>query len=270
MDALPKISKPADRALQAAGLRTLQQLARKREDEIANLHGVGPKVMRLLREALADRGLRFRDSTAAGRVDAGPESEATSPKKGSRTSAARPQAPAKKAGSKLERYAALLRGVSPMNCKMPELKRSFEAAGFEDVRTVLSSGNVLFSAEASDEQQLERRAVAAMEQHLSRPFPVLVRSVDALRTILASDPYEAFELAPGSKRVVTFLRASPRPMPSLPLERDEARILVVHGREAFSAYVPNDQGPAFMRLIESTFSKDVTTRTWDTVAKLAR
>ena len=209
MDALPKISKPADRALQAAGLRTLQQLARKREDEIANLHGVGPKVMRLLREALADRGLRFRDSTAAGRVDAGPESEATSPKKGARTSPpVSPRGPAKKAGSKLERYAALLRGVSPMNCKMPELKRSFEAAGFEDVRTVLSSGNVLFSAEASDEQELERRAVAAMEQHLSRPFPVLVRSVDALRTILASDPYKAFELAPGSKRVVTFLRAS--------------------------------------------------------------
>jgi len=30
----------------------------------------------------------------------------------------------------MRRYAAFLRGVSPMNAKMPELKRCFEAAGF--------------------------------------------------------------------------------------------------------------------------------------------
>ncbi len=42
----------------------------------------------------------------------------------------------------MKRYAAFLRGVSPMNAKMPELKRAFEAAGFQAVRTLLSSGNV--------------------------------------------------------------------------------------------------------------------------------
>ena len=45
----------------------------------------------------------------------------------------------------MPRYVALLRGVSPMNCKMPELQRSLEAAGFTDVKTLLSSGNVAFS-----------------------------------------------------------------------------------------------------------------------------
>jgi uncharacterized protein (DUF1697 family) len=39
-------------------------------------------------------------------------------------------------------YAAFLRGVSPMNAKMPELKKCFEDAGFSEVRTLLSSGNV--------------------------------------------------------------------------------------------------------------------------------
>lgn len=42
------------------------------------------------------------------------------------------------------RYAALLRGVSPTNLRMPELKDALETAGFEDVKTVLSSGNALF------------------------------------------------------------------------------------------------------------------------------
>lgn len=44
------------------------------------------------------------------------------------------------------RYAALLRGVAPMNASMPESSRAFERAGFEHVKTVLASGNVLFDA----------------------------------------------------------------------------------------------------------------------------
>ena len=63
----------------------------------------------------------------------------------------------------MRRYAAFLRGVSPMNAKMPELKRCFEAAGFTDVKTVLSSGNVVFSARASSEASLERKAETEIE-----------------------------------------------------------------------------------------------------------
>jgi uncharacterized protein (DUF1697 family) len=57
----------------------------------------------------------------------------------------------------MKRYAALLRGVSPMNAKMPALKACFEAAGFEDVKTALSSGNVVFSARATSESALEKK-----------------------------------------------------------------------------------------------------------------
>src|SRR6266487_1501578 len=120
----------------------------------------------------------------------------------------------------MPRYAALLRGVMPMNAKMPDLKAAFESAGFTDVRTVLSSGNVAFTARAASE--------------------------------------------------VTLERAKPPSPPELPIERDGARILVIKGREVFGAYLPTPKGPVFMTLIEKTFGKDVTTRTWDTVAKVAR
>jgi uncharacterized protein (DUF1697 family) len=56
----------------------------------------------------------------------------------------------------MPRYLAFLRGVSPMNAKMSELKRCFEAAGFTDVKTVLASGNVAFNARAASEAALER------------------------------------------------------------------------------------------------------------------
>jgi len=157
-----------------------------------------------------------------------------------------------------------------MNAKMPDLKRAFEAAGFTDVRTLLSSGNVLFSASSASEAALQRRAEAVMEQRLGRTFFTIVRSVDALRALLDRDPYRRFRVETGAKRVVTFLREPPDPKPRLPAKLHGARILAVEEREAFSAYVPGTEGPVFMTLIEKTFGKEQTTRTWETVAKAAR
>ncbi len=68
----------------------------------------------------------------------------------------------------MPRYAAFLRGVMPTNAKMPELKKCFEEAGFSEVRTLLSSGNVVFDAKKASEAALERRAEAAMEKRLGR------------------------------------------------------------------------------------------------------
>ena len=49
---------------------------------------------------------------------------------------------------------------------MPDLRRCFEVAGFSDVRTVLSSGNVAFSTRVSASEALERRAEQAMQVEL--------------------------------------------------------------------------------------------------------
>lgn len=170
----------------------------------------------------------------------------------------------------MPRYAAFLRGIMPTNCKMPELKRAFEAAGFGDVKTLLSSGNVLFDARAQSESTLERKAEAAMQKVLGQNFLTIIRSVDDLRALLASDPYRAARLPPDAKRVVTFLRKPPVNVPDLPNERDGARVLRLEGTHLFSAYVASDKGPVFMVLIEKAVGKEQTTRTWQTVEKMAR
>ena len=95
------------------------------------------------------------------------------------------------------------------------------------------------------------------------------RPVDELREILASDPYRAVRLPPAAKRIVTFLRDRPASK-VLPAEVDGARILAVADRTVFSAYVPSPKGPVFMALIEKTFGSALTTRTWETVTKVAR
>lgn len=168
----------------------------------------------------------------------------------------------------MRRYAAFLRGVSPMNAKMPELKRCFEAAGFREVRTVLASGNIVFSGPSSPIGTLERKAEKAMSKALSRTFLTIVRPIDHLRGILDSDPYAHFRVASNAKRVVTFMRNAPKSTLALPIEVDGARILCVKGREIYTAYVRSPKGPVFMTLIQKTFGDELTTRTWETVEKV--
>lgn len=170
----------------------------------------------------------------------------------------------------MPRYVAFLRGVSPMNAKMSELREAFEAAGFTNVKTVLSSGNVVFDARAASETALERKAEAAMLKRLGRSFMTIVRSQDSLRQLLGTDPYAAFRVEKDAKRIVTFLRNAPTGKIPLPVGRDGARILARDDRSAFTVYVRTPKGPVFMTLIEETLGDEVTTRTWDTVTKVAR
>ena len=170
----------------------------------------------------------------------------------------------------MPRYAAFLRGVSPMNLKMPALKAALEAVGFNDVKTLLSSGNVVFSSRRMPDVAIEKKIEAALEAHVGKRFGTIVRSIDELRALLAADPLQAYPLPVGSKRVVTFLRGEPGKKLALPPALDGAQIWLVRGREALSSYVRSDKGPVFMTLLEKTFGKDVTTRTWDTVLKVAR
>lgn len=164
-------------------------------------------------------------------------------------------------------YAAFLRGVSPVNLPMPKLKRCMEAAGFTDVKTVLASGNVVFTAPSGPSASIAKKAEAAIQRGLGKPFLVLVRPIDALQKLLEADPYSAFRLPSGAKRVVTFLRSAPKSKPALPVELEGARILRLKGEEAYTAY-EQGRGPVFMRLIQKTFGDAVTTRTWDTVRKV--
>ena len=61
LDEFPRgVSKPARRALAAAGITRLEQVAGRSEAELLALHGFGPKAIRVLREALAGRGLSMR------------------------------------------------------------------------------------------------------------------------------------------------------------------------------------------------------------------
>lgn len=56
---LASLAAPTRRALESAGIKTLQQLAQKSKAEILNLHGMGPGSIPTLRKVLQAEGLSF-------------------------------------------------------------------------------------------------------------------------------------------------------------------------------------------------------------------
>ena len=169
----------------------------------------------------------------------------------------------------MTRYVAFLRGVSPQNARSADLKCAFEKAGFDNVKTVLSSGNVVFDTNARTEAAIERKIAAVLQAALGRGFYPIVRSAAALERLLAGEPYSDYKVPTGAKRVVSFVRAPCRPKVKLPLAADDACVFGMRGREVFTAYTPGPKGPVFMRLIEQAFGTEITTRTWETVRKCA-
>jgi uncharacterized protein (DUF1697 family) len=163
----------------------------------------------------------------------------------------------------MPRYAAFLRGVSPMNCSMPALKRALEKAGFENVKTLLSSGNATFDSRSTSVAAIEKKVKAAVG------FTTFVRPVLELQRMVAADPYKGAQVRAEAKRIVTFLRAAPKGL-QLPVERDGARLVRLEGQTLFGAYERSDKGPVFMVLIEKAVGKEQTTRTWQTVERVAK
>ena len=57
MTAIPRLSAPAKRALAAAGLTTLEDCVKAGRAAVAELHGMGPKALATLDEAVVAAGL---------------------------------------------------------------------------------------------------------------------------------------------------------------------------------------------------------------------
>jgi hypothetical protein len=60
-DLLPRLSRPAQRALASAGIQRLKELTKFSEAEIKKLHGNGPNALVQLRGALKAAGMSFSD-----------------------------------------------------------------------------------------------------------------------------------------------------------------------------------------------------------------
>lgn len=171
------------------------------------------------------------------------------------------------------RYAALLRGIGPTNPNMrnEKLRGVFEKLGFDDVRTVITTGNVLFESPDKDAAGLESAIEEEIEKRLGFFSTTIIRSQQQLKRLVGDDPFGGAEDLPTARLHVTFLKKRQRSDLKVPY-RAEGKgwsIVAVRGREICSLI--DESGattPDVMAWMEKRFGKQITTRTWTTVQKI--
>ena len=100
-------------------------------------------------------------------------------------------------------YVALVRAVNVAGTgKLPkdELKAMGEACGFENVRTFINSGNLLFTSELG-ESEVKERLEARLADHFRKPVPAFVRNAKEMAEAAARNPFPDDKLS----HVMAFL-----------------------------------------------------------------
>lgn len=172
----------------------------------------------------------------------------------------------------MTRHVALLRGVNlgKRQVKSSELAAAFTAMGFDNVKTLVASGNVLFDAETADRGTIE----VALSQAFSFPIEVVLRTQDELRALIALDPFAGRAEDADTKLYVTLLAepdAQSLPMPCA-LAGDFEVVKLTEREVCILAFrLPNGRFGAGMEQIWKHFGKKRlwTSRNWNTIIKAA-
>lgn len=151
----------------------------------------------------------------------------------------------------MAKYVALIRGVGPGNPNMHSLPltKFFEELGFGNVKTVISSGNVVFESKETKTEILEKSIEKELPKKLNFSRATIVRSEDQLRKFVGKNPFDGISDEKPNYLLVTFFK---------------------DGREELATVLDmnNTSSTKFMAELDKEYKKECTTRTWKTVNRI--
>jgi uncharacterized protein (DUF1697 family) len=165
----------------------------------------------------------------------------------------------------------MLRGINVSGQKMigmEELRRTYDSLGFENARSYLQSGNVVFEYSGDDTSMIR----STIEKELKRSFGydvlVFMRAKDELQGLVKSNPFAGKD---DSKLHVTFLSEEPTsfPMEEVNKVKQGAEEFSSRGREIY-LFCPDGYGNTKLsnNFFERKLKVSATTRNWRTVNAL--
>ena len=137
----------------------------------------------------------------------------------------------------MARYVAFLRAINVGGryVRMERLRTAFTDAGFANVETFITSGNVIFDTRGTNTTTLERKIERALQTDLGYAVGTFVRTLPELSDVARHDPFP--DESTGGKHTVHvgFLKEAPSAAACklvVSLSTDVDR-LHVHGRELY-------------------------------------
>ncbi len=174
----------------------------------------------------------------------------------------------------MTKFVAFLRGINVGgNHKVPmqELKDILLNMGFENIITLLNSGNVIFEAKPTEIAELESLIAQQLNSSFGFPIPVIIRSAENLKQLIQSDPFKGITVTKETRLYLSFLRKSPQIELQLPwISEDKSfRILKIDEANIISILdLSIGKTVKGMEDLEKLFGKDITTRNWNTILRI--
>ncbi len=175
------------------------------------------------------------------------------------------------------KYVALLRGINVGGhkpVKMEELKKAFESMGFQNVKTLLASGNVLFESPKMGTDILVKQIEEKLEQELGYEVGVLLRTMEEIQNLADANPFKNIELTQKTRLYITFLPEKQERDGKIPHESTgkDFKIVRISASEVCSVLILSaDRGTSdLMSFLEKEFGRKVTTRNWNTIARILK
>jgi uncharacterized protein (DUF1697 family) len=175
---------------------------------------------------------------------------------------------------KSEVFIALLRGINVSGQKpvlMAELQKLFVKLGYQDAKTFIQSGNVVFSAPGKDAAKLAGKLEAAIAKAFGFDVPVIVRSREEWKAVLAANPYAKRKPDDGGRVYLSFLESAPAKAAATALEgiEDKLDAVKVRGREVYM-YIRGGHGKSVFsnNFVEKKLGVRATTRNLESTLKL--
>jgi uncharacterized protein (DUF1697 family) len=174
-------------------------------------------------------------------------------------------------------YVAFLRGINVGGntlVSMAKLKSAFSALGFKKVQTILASGNVVFEATEKNPKTLGKKIEQQLQTEFGFQIAVIVRAAREMQSLIKADPFRKVKVTPQTRLVVTFLDeggSSDSDAPKQPALADFGAIRVSEGEVCSTFELAPKRGTSdLMKVLEKEFGKRITTRTWNTVQRIAK
>lgn len=174
----------------------------------------------------------------------------------------------------IEKYIAFLRGINVgghHKVPMLELRKEMEKLKFENVVTLLNSGNIIFDAVTDDAENLERELSEHLEKTFGFPIPVILRSAEMINGFVIDNPFESILITKDIRLYVSFLHRDMESDLALPWVSDDTSFKVIFksDKTIFSILdLSLSQTPKAMGILEKYYGKDITTRNWNTIKRI--
>lgn len=170
----------------------------------------------------------------------------------------------------MSKFIAFLRGVNVgggNRVPMKELKKCFEDMGFNNVKTLLNSGNVVFEGDKKDVSNIPNK----LEKEFGFSIETLIYPFLDIEKIIQSNPFEGIEASKEIKLYLSFYTEIKKSNIKIPYldEKKGIQILKITDKAIISVVDLKKSGTIeLMKLLDQEFGKKLTTRNYNTVSKL--